>query len=415
MSRWIIDGPGFQDWQARMMRMARLLPAACALALLAALAGAGGCGDDSVFPRASNTPTSTATPTPTATPTSTPDAGAFLYSGNHTAGTISEYDRSQTSGALSSIGTVSGGVANGPVGITTDPAGKFLYLANPGDGLHQFKINLSSGVLTPLTANNGLVKAGDEPQWVAFSSSGTKTFAYATNFDSASISQYVVQSNGELKSNGTATSGLLNQPFGAVATSRFLYVADNANGTMVSFPINSNGTLATGSASTTASSSQSVRNPVVVILDRTSSFVYVSDQTTGYISVFSTSSGALSSFIQSVQSTALGGAVGLALAQISSSTEFLYSANQSANSISLYIVNTSTGELTPAGLVFTGLSAPTGLAVGTSSSGTSYLYAAEQSGNDIVQFTINSINGSVSNPVTIASGSGPQFLALPSQ
>ncbi|HKV56078.1 MAG TPA: beta-propeller fold lactonase family protein [Candidatus Binataceae bacterium] len=394
------------------VRVLRMMPALSALAVMAGIGAmatiTGSCGR-SVFA------TATSTSSATATATGTPGAGAFLYAGNQADGTVSQYKRSQTTGALSAAGTAKAGVARGPVGLTVDPTGTFLYLANPGDGLHQYKINQKTGALAALSSNNGLVKAGNAPQWVALATVGGANFAYATNFNSGSISQYQVESSGKLLSKGSVSSNLLTNPFGAAATGSFLYVSDQGNGSMVSFPINSDGTLNAAQATATASSAQSVRNPVVTLLDPTASFLYVSDMTTGFVSVFLTGGGALPAFAQSVQSTTLGGAVGLAIASIPGGNEYLYVANQTANSISLYIVNSSTGLLTSAGLVFTSLALPTGLAVGTSSAGGAgpFLYVADQNAAEVIQFTINTINGSLSNPVSIASGNGPQFLAIP--
>ncbi len=378
----------------------RLLPVMSALAITALLAAA--CGN-SIYSGVGSSPA--------ATTTSTPGTGKFLYAGNHSAGTISEYQRSSSNGALTSIGSAASGVKKGPVGITTNPNGKFLYVANPGDGLHQFAINQSSGALTSLTGNDGLVAAGDAPQWVAISSGGSGTFAYAPNFNDGSVSQYVVASDGKLQSNGVAASGLLKNPFGAVATSSFLYVSDHGNGTIVSFPINSDGTLATSTASAVDSSSQAARTPVVVILTLDGKFLYASDNTTGFVSVFPAGGSALSSLIQSVQSAA-SGAVGLALASMSNGNEFLYVANQKANSISRYAVNSSTGILTAAGVVTGSLAFPTGLVVGITGSA-SFLYVANQTGRSIVKYTINAVNGALSNPASVATGSAPQFLAIP--
>jgi 6-phosphogluconolactonase len=351
----------------------------------------------------------TDSPIPTATASS--GTGGFLYAGNFAAGTISEYQRSQRSGALKLIGRAASGAAMGPAGLTTDPTGNFLYVANPADGLHQFQINRSSGRLTPLTPKRGLVSAGDEPQWVAISSGANGTFAYAANFGDGSISQYVVGTDGKLQTQGAVSSGLLTNPFGAVATSGFLYVADNTNGTIVSFPINSDGTLAAAGASATKSSLQKVRNPVVVILDPTQSFLYVSDQATGYISVFAISGGPLSGLLQSVPSIAAGGAIGLAIASLSNGNEFLYVANPTANSVSVYTVRPS-GKLTAISVAANSLRFPTGLVVGTEGSG-AILYVANQTGGSVMRFKIDAGSGLLRAPVTVATGSGPQFLAIP--
>jgi 6-phosphogluconolactonase (cycloisomerase 2 family) len=384
---------------------ARIVPFLSAFAVAAVLESS--CGH-SIYS------TSSASPVPTSTATS--GGSAFLYAGNNVAGSISEYRRSQAQGALKPIATTASGTVQGPVGLTADPTGKFLYVANSGDGLHQFQIAQSSGRLTPLNGKTGLVRAGNAPQWVAISSSASGTFAYAPNFADGSVSQYAVETNGTLKRLGEVGSNLLTNPFGEVATSGFLYVSnENASndtkGTVVSFPINSDGTLDTANASAVKSSSQLIRDPAVVILDPAGNFVYLSDKTTGYVSVFATAGGALSA-VQTVAPApgAPGGAVGLAIASISGN-EFLYVTNSNANSISRYIVNTTTGKLSDPEIVANTLAFPTGLAVGTGNSAT-FLYVANQKNGSITRFQIKPNSGALTSPITVASGSGPQFLAI---
>src|SRR5438876_2423743 len=98
-----------------------MMPALSAIAMTAVLGSA--CGH-SVYSLA------TSSPVPTATATATSGSGGFLYAGNQAAGTISEYQRSQVHGALKPIATAASGATVGPVGLTTDPTGNFLYVAN---------------------------------------------------------------------------------------------------------------------------------------------------------------------------------------------------------------------------------------------------------------------------------------------
>src|SRR5437016_5384032 len=105
--------PWLRLWGGHIVQFgtARTLPALSALALtVLAIA----CGN-SFYSQSSNSPA--------ASPTTTPGSGKLLYGGNYDAGTISEYQRSQTTGALTAAGNVPNGPAKGPVGLAIDPTG----------------------------------------------------------------------------------------------------------------------------------------------------------------------------------------------------------------------------------------------------------------------------------------------------
>jgi len=366
-----------------LVRFGRIVPTIAALAMMIALGGA--CGR-SLFSNASSSPTAT----------NTPAAGAFLYVTNNTDGTISEFSRDQSSGALTPVGTASSGAANGPLGIATAPSGQFLYVVNTADNVHEFSINDTTGELSS-TANIG---AGSAPQWIAINPKGT--FAYVTNLADGTISQYRVNS-GSLAANGTATLPAGTTPFGAVATANFLYVADSRKGVMLNLAIGSDGQL-TSLSPTTASA-----NPGIVVIDPSGRFVYVSDLRFGLVSFFTIAGGRLVFQISYPTSATGTPAVGLALAAPSNGNRFLYVANQSAGTLSLYTMSSSSGLLTQPILAASGLNGPTGLAV--DSSGKS-LYVTNQSGATITRYTIDTSGGGLTNSASVATGNGPAFMAI---
>ena len=87
-------------------------------------------------------------------------------------------------------------VGTKPQGIAIDPAGKFLYVSNTGDGrISAFKINASTGVLTtiagsPFTASGAA--SSNTPTPLAIDSSGR--FLYASNGDDGTISEFTIDS-----------------------------------------------------------------------------------------------------------------------------------------------------------------------------------------------------------------------------
>jgi DNA-binding beta-propeller fold protein YncE len=141
--------------------VARLVPGLWALLLTFLLIGGGGACGKSIFP--------TATPTSGTTATPTPGTGAFVYVSNND-GTVAEFKRTLTTGALTFLGTVAAGSKSGPFGITTSPIGNFLYVANTNGGVRQYTFNTTTGKLTNI--GTGSVAAGTNPRWVALPSTG---------------------------------------------------------------------------------------------------------------------------------------------------------------------------------------------------------------------------------------------------
>ncbi len=73
------------------------------------------------------TPTSSSSATASTSPTATPTAG-LVFATNNGDGTLSEFSRDLTSGALTLIGTTSAGAAPGPTGLALSPSNGFLYV-----------------------------------------------------------------------------------------------------------------------------------------------------------------------------------------------------------------------------------------------------------------------------------------------
>lgn len=387
-------------WRAAVPIALRILPILSGLLLMVALGGA--CGR-SIFPEATSSSTATATPTP--------GTGAFLYVANND-GTVGEFKRASSTGVLSFVGTVNAGPASGPFGITAAPQGTFVYVANTADGIHQYGINLQSGKLTTIGA--GVVTAGSSPRWVAVNPSGT--FAYVTNFGGASISPFTINTaNGALGANGSAVGGPLANPYAAAATDGFLFVSDRANsGTIVSYPINGDGTL--GSPTFTSMVFSGTGMPGPLIIDPTGQFLYVTDVTNGTVSLLSGVAGGALTLVQLYPTTSPGTpAIGLAIAAPSSGNEFLYISNQSAGTISLYGVTPATGALTLPVVAAFGLSSPTGLAVDPSGA---FLYVTNQGTGTIATFSINATNGALTalgSPIATEPSnpaSTPLFIAI---
>jgi len=369
--------------------------------VMAALGGS--CGR-SIFPKVTASPAASVTPTP--------GAGAFVYLTNFNDAKVSKFGRNRTTGALGTPTTVKAGAIQGPIGLAVAPSGNALYVANAADNkIHEFGINSSSGGLSPIGL--GAIGAGTAPRQVAITPSGS--FAYATNFLGGSISEYnITAATGALGANGTVTNGV-TQPYGAVATNSFLYVSDTNAGAMLSYAINSDGTL-TVPPSAVPSGTTLTRTPGPVIIDPTLQFVFVSDITQGSVSVFRAGGGALTFVISALTSAPGTPAMGLAYVTTPSSRNFLYVANQTAvpNSVSIFSFNSTLGTLTLLGAVTTGPK-PTGVAADPSGS---FLYVTNQGDGTVTTFTIDSTTGALTSPATVNTenpanlNSAPLFIAV---
>jgi len=391
-----LQHPAPRLWAAA--TVARLLPSLWGVVLMAVIGGA--CGR-SVFPSATSS---------AATATATPGTGAFLYVANND-GKVAEFKRAALTGIMTVVGTVNGGAATGPFGIAAAPTGNFIYVANTTGGIHQYAFNRHTGKLTVI--GGGTIAAGNAPRWVAVNPTGT--FAYAANFGGASISPYTINAaTGALTANGSAVGGPLANPYAAVADGSFLFVSDRANsGTIISYPINADGSLGAPTFTSTVFAGTGMPGPLTILSDQ---FIYVTDVVNGTVSLLSgVGTGALT-LVQVYPTSSPGTpAVGLAIAAPPSGNEFLYVANQTAGTISLYVVTPTTGALTLPSVATFGLNTPTGLAVDPSSG---FLYVTNQATGTIATFAIDATTGAltaVGSPLATEPSnpsSTPLFIAI---
>jgi 6-phosphogluconolactonase len=383
----------------RRLHALRILPTLAALMLASVIIGA--CGR-SIYPKVSNSPT------PTATITTSPTTGNFLYSSNFAAGQIARFTRSPAVGAIKFAGAGAAGSVNGPYALVNGPGAKFLYVTNSfDDNVQQFKINGSSGALTAIASP---LATGKAPQGIAITTSAG--FAYIANSGDGTISGYSVDAaTGALTANGTFSSAFLKAPSGVVASDTSLYVTDQSLGTIVSFPINTDGTLAAGTATVLNTTSPATPGPVV--LDPTGAFVYTTDKNLNL--VYFLTVGATGLTLTGTYTSTSGGEGGLAITKTESGNgnEFLFVANQAANSISVFFVNTG-GTLSIPAAVFAdpSLDLPTGLVIDPTGT---FLYLANQGNGTISWFQINPTLGTLGAGVPVAAGSNssrPLFLAI---
>ena len=317
-------------------------------------------------------------------------------------GNISEFKLSSANGALSLIGTISGGPADGPVGIAAHPSNNFLYVVNFADDLvHEYNVNTTTGQLAVLgTVSTG---AGGGPSGIAVTPSGS--FAYVTNQSSGSIAQYSVASNGTLTLIGTLSG--LNAPQGVAANNSNVFVAESGAGTVDSYSIGTTGLLTL--VGNTPVEGITSGTPSQVLLNPSQGTLYASDFANGAVAVFTIGTGGVLSFDGAASTgTTSDAPIGLAI-----SGNNFYSANSSADTITEYGLQNVT---IPALIgTVTGLDQPTGIAV---NSGGDLVYVTNQADGTVDAFSVSDSNdlldfiSSVHTESNGNTGSTPKFIVL---
>jgi DNA-binding beta-propeller fold protein YncE len=101
----------------------------------------------------------------------TDHSGKFVYIPNTADATLSAFtlDSSGTLTEISGSPFPSGGNGsiNGPTGITTDFAGQFIYVCNASNDISVFKIDKSTGELSPVTGSP-FAERGSGPHGIVF-------------------------------------------------------------------------------------------------------------------------------------------------------------------------------------------------------------------------------------------------------
>lgn len=271
------------------------------------------------------------------------------------------------SGVLTQLSTSPYTVGSGAQSVVIHPSGKYLYVANPGQGENDvslFDIN-SDGTVTEVTPRTA---TGTLPFVLAMDPAGN--FLYVANVLSNNISIFSI----------STTDGTLT-PVGTNCTQQ----PQNCS----PFSIN--------------------LSPKNMTVSPSGNFLYVSapSQPTGVIAVFSLNAGVPS--LVGYTTTADNDPSGLA---IDPKGAYLYTANASASSISTYSIG-ATGALTqvPQSPLADNEQHPVSLLVDPSGN---YLYVANQGSNNISTYSITSGTGfpAVITDSPFGSESNPSFLAI---
>src|SRR3569833_1935676 len=180
--------------------------------------------------------------------------------------------------ALNSLGntnisaSVAGGPAIAPVQMTVT-ATIYAYTTNFDDNtVSQYQLN-QDGSLAPLTGKLSVPSNGTQPFSISVEPTGE--YVYVANWATSTIAQYRIQSDGSLPSIGTGTVqvGLLPNSVTINHNDSFAYVASLGNNTISQFRIGLDGQLEALDTPTVASGSA----PAAVVGDPTDRYAYVAN------------------------------------------------------------------------------------------------------------------------------------------
>jgi 6-phosphogluconolactonase (cycloisomerase 2 family) len=219
--------------------------------------------------------------------------GRFVYTANSDDSSVSMFSINQSTGVLTpttpaSVSTlVAGEPISDPSFLTVDPTGRFLYVTaslTNGAAVFMYAINQTTGLLTPTSP--AMVFTGGSPFQIVVAPSGK--FAYVVNNLSGGpytdgVWQYAVNSStGVLTPNTPAAVPAGNAPTAIAVdpTSRFAYVVNRLDNTLSMYIINpSTGNLTLNATAANPSAAIATGSqPFRIDFDPTGKFVYVTNE-----------------------------------------------------------------------------------------------------------------------------------------
>lgn len=255
--------------------------------------------------------------------------------------TVTTRPTAQNCTVTSGSGTVSANVTSVAVSCTDNP--QYAYVVNNASNtVSQYSID-ASGMLSPLSV--ATVATGHSPESVTLDA--TRKYVYVTNTADDTVSQYVIQSDGTLAPNTPATVAAGAGPWAAAAsaTGGWLYVVNSIGNTISQFSINGTGALV---ATSVAPVSTGVE-PWHLALSPDGKYAYVADhgkQAPGGMTIHQyavdASTGALTALNPATVPTAFPYPGGIVVDPTSS---YVYLSNINGKSVSEFAIGTG-GVLT---------------------------------------------------------------------
>lgn len=333
----------------------------------------------------------------------------------------------QTSGeatALNSLGntnisaTTASGPASSPVQLTVS-ATIYAYATNFDDNtVSQYQLN-GDRSLGPLTGKETIDSNGTQPFSITMEPTGE--YVYVANWASSTVAQYRIHSDGSLTSIGTGTVqvGLFPNSVTMSHNYKFAYVASLGNNTISQFQIGLDGQLIPLATPTITSGAA----PAAVVVDPNDHFAYVGNYGAnaeeppagpGTISQYAI---ALDGSLSPIGTGSVASGQGPNSLTINHAGTFLYAANHgdgnAVGTVEQFRIE-SDGSLTSLGPTNVGYR-PVSIAIDLNDK---FLYVANRGGSSttgtVSQFTIDATTGALTPmaPATVAAGVATSAVAI---
>lgn len=374
------------------------------------------------------------------------DKGLYVFSTNEAAATVATYAIDPATGALARVGTpvttnttLPSAEYPAPKSIAVHPTGRYAYVTNEGaNSIVQYTINSSIGTLSNAVTTTGFNAIKD----IAIHPAGT--YAYVGGQVGTTLGIYSLSVNASTGALSSPTfAGQLAWPDSGAYTDytvdrlvfnpsgNFLYAANQWNGNVSAFAVDSTGHLTFKNATSSkqyqnnsscgsASDDASFINWMTV--DPSGKFMYLASGdylAAGGITAFSLNTStdtASGTFTQVGCMVATGGPVKSVV--VDPTGKYLYAINGSSqssmdtapNKLLAFSINGATGALTAIGSPLATGVAPAGMTIDR---GGKYVYVTNSGDNTISTYSINAATGNltlVGSPTSTGSGTQPQAI-----
>lgn len=257
-------------------------------------------------------------------------------------------------------------------------------------GSNGLATGLATGT-TLITAALGAINSNSATLTVA-------TFAYAVNFLSNNVSEFVIGTNGTLTATGSVAAGANPYSIAEDPTSKYVYVANYSKpgtiATVISqYAIGTDGSLiAIGTGSVAANG----LGPNGITVNPTGPYVYTANYNSSDVSQYSIGAGGALTFV----ATAATGTSGAASIAFNPAGTYAYVANYLGATVSMFSVSAVDGSLTPLGTVPAG-AGPNFIVVDPTAR---FVYVPNDGAGTVSQYSIGT--GGILTPIAAAVPSG---------
>jgi 6-phosphogluconolactonase len=346
----------------------------------------------------------------------------YVYATLPAVSELAVYREDPYSGTLTELSGTPYTVGDGAHSVVVHPSGKFLYVANPGQGENDISLFdiASNGYVTEVPPRTPIGTNGNasQPSLLVMDSAGG--YLYVMNTGSSNISVFSIDStSGVLTPVGSPVSlgGLTPLNMRLTPSGSFLYVSvaggqvGTTNGSIEGFSVNA-GVLQ--SLTPPLTSADGV-NPNGLGIDPSGSYLYVANTQSNSISIFAISApntppGSLSEVQGSPLADIYNDPFSLLL---DSKGLYLYVANQGSNNVAVYSISSTTGlpvalTTSTSAFAFTTEGSPSFLVEDPNGN---YLFVGNQgNGAGIQAFGVNS--GNLNPLFTYGVGNTPSSIAV---